>query len=130
MRGPFRSYEEFSAFFNKRYKVALDDNEVPEDHPSRREPFDDSSPLVLSHMDLNPRNIIEGDDGTIWLIDFAWSGYYPPWFEYVAMHRQLEVEEDLGFKDRFWEIMIPYVCGPHFKQARWLDRAMRGLEYH
>ena len=68
-RGPFASYPEFSAFFNDRCKMGLDYSDVPEDHPWRREPFDDSSPLVLSHMDLNPRNIIVGEDGRLWLID-------------------------------------------------------------
>ena len=128
-RGPFASYAELSAFFAQRCKMGLNATKVPHDHPWREERFDDSSPLVLTHQDINPRNVIEGEDGRLWLIDYAWSGYYPPWFEYVAMHRQVEVERDLGFKDKFWEAMVPFVCGPYFKQERWLDRMGVGLDY-
>ena len=57
--------------------------------------FDDSAPLVLTHQDLNMRNLIVGDDGRLWVIDWAWSGFYPRWFEFVAMGRQAENEERL-----------------------------------
>ena len=128
-RGPFASYEELTAFFNERCKMGLDNHDIPKEHPWRRVPFDNSLPLVFSHMDLNPRNIIEGEDGTLWLIDWAWSGYYPPWFEYVAMDRQVQNEKTVGFEDRFWEIMIPFVCGPYFKQRRWLARMKTAFDY-
>jgi len=52
--------------------------------------FDDSQPLVLAHQDLNPRNFIVGDDSHMWLVDWAWAGFYLPWFEFVAMRRQAE----------------------------------------
>ena len=67
------------------------------------ERFDDSAPLVFTHQDLNPRNIIVGEDGRLWLIDWAWAGYYPPWFEYVTMRRQAENERTIGFNHEFWE---------------------------
>lgn len=128
-RGPFASYAELSTFFNERCKMALDAKRVPEDDMSRKELFDDSSPLVLTHQDLNPRNIIVGADGRLWVIDWAWAGYYPPWFEYVAMQRQMENEKDIGFNDRFWEHMIPFTCGPYFRQERWLLKMSRGLYF-
>ncbi|KZT01880.1 uncharacterized protein LAESUDRAFT_763319 [Laetiporus sulphureus 93-53] len=109
--------------------MALDSNQVPEDDPSRKESFDDSSPLVLTHQDINPRNIIAGEDGRLWMIDWAWAGYYPPWFEYVAMQRQKKNEEYIGFKDHFWENLIPFVCGPYFRQEKWLLRMSRGLYF-
>jgi len=49
-RGPFASYAE-----------------VPEDHLSKKELFDDSTPLVLTHQDLNLRNIILGEDSRLWI---------------------------------------------------------------
>jgi hypothetical protein len=65
-RGPFASYyAELSAFFNERCKMALDANQIPDHHSSRRERFDDSAPLVFTHQDLNPRNIIVGEDGRL-----------------------------------------------------------------
>ncbi|TFK94582.1 hypothetical protein K466DRAFT_593419 [Polyporus arcularius HHB13444] len=82
-RGPFASYAELSAFFNDRHRRALDEywRNVPQDDPARKDLFDDSEPLVLTHQDLNLRNIVVGEGGRLWLIDFAWAGYYPPWFE-------------------------------------------------
>ena len=126
-RGPFASYAELSAFFNERCKMALDANKVPDHHSSRRERFDDSAPLVFTHQDLNPRNIIVGEGGRLWLIDWAWAGYYPPWFEYVAMRRQAENERTIGFNHEFWETFIPFICGPYFKQEEWLWKMSRGL---
>ncbi|KAI6098596.1 kinase-like domain-containing protein, partial [Pisolithus croceorrhizus] len=89
-RGPFSSYAELSTFFNERCKMALDAKGVPEDHPSRKKKFDDSEPLVLTHQDINLRNIILGDDGRLWIVDWGWSGYYPCWFEFVATETQAE----------------------------------------
>ncbi|KAI6139140.1 hypothetical protein EDD17DRAFT_1770646 [Pisolithus thermaeus] len=74
-RGPSSSYSELSTFFNERCKMVLDAKGVPEDHPSRKKKFDDSGPLVLMHQDLNLRNVIPGDDGRLWIIDWRWSGY-------------------------------------------------------
>lgn len=40
--------------------------------------------LVLSHLDIAPRNIIWQDDGTIRLIDWQSAGFYPRLFEFWA----------------------------------------------
>lgn len=129
-RGPFASYAELSAYFNEGHKIVLDrDHHAPDDHPSRKELFDDSAPLVLTHQDLNPRNIILGDDGRLWVVDWAWAGYYPRWFEYVAMRRQAENEETIGSHHVLWEAFIPFICGPCFIQERWLRNMSQGLEY-
>ncbi|KIJ14976.1 hypothetical protein PAXINDRAFT_12245 [Paxillus involutus ATCC 200175] len=128
-RGPFASYAELSAFFNERCKMALDADQVPENHPSRKELFDDSGPLVLTHQDLNLRNIIVGEDGRLWMIDWAWAGYYPLWFEYVATSRQAEDEEISGTNDEFWKTLVPFICGPYFEQEKWLWRMSQGLYF-
>ncbi|KAF5314280.1 hypothetical protein D9619_011843 [Psilocybe cf. subviscida] len=73
-REPFASYAEFSTFWNDRHRIGLNDREIPTDDPLRKELFDDTSPLVLSHMDLNPCNMILGEDGRLWIIDWAWAG--------------------------------------------------------
>ena len=52
-RGPFASYSELSAFFNERHHAAMDANKLPRDDPSRKDLFDNSEPLVLTHQDLN-----------------------------------------------------------------------------
>ena len=127
--GPFASYFDLSAFFNERHGMAMDAKKVPQDDPCRNDLFDDSEPLVLTHQDLNLRNIIFGDDGRLWIIDWAWAGYYPPWFEYVAMKRQNEDESISGTNDPFWKAMVPFICGPHFRQESWLLRMSQGLYF-
>ena len=102
---------------------------VPQDDPARKDLFDGSGPLVLTHQDLNLRNIIVGEDGRLWLIDWAWSGYYPPWFEYVTAQSQSEHAAVSGTDDEFWKTLIPFICGPYFKQERWLFRMSHAFYY-
>ncbi|KAL5480166.1 hypothetical protein ACEPAI_1436 [Sanghuangporus weigelae] len=71
--GPFHSYREMSRWYQNRLlfmqryrKEGLDSA-----------PFDDSTPLVFTHMDLHPRNIILGDDGQLWIVDWSDAGWYP-----------------------------------------------------
>jgi len=128
-RGPFATYSELSAFFNKRHQMALNCKKLPRDDPSRNDLFDDSEPLVLTHQDLNLRNIIVGEDGLLWIVDWAWAGYYPPWFEYVAMWEQNEDERISGTNDEFWKALIPFICGPYFRQERWLSRMSPALYF-
>jgi len=128
-RGPFATYSELSAFFNKRHQMAMNCKKLPRDDPSRNDLFDNSEPLVLTHQDLNLRNVIVGEDGLLWIVDWAWAGYYPPWFEYVAMWRQNEDERISGTNDKFWKALIPFICGPYFRQERWLSRMSPGLHF-
>lgn len=44
--------------------------------------------LALCHLDVASRNVIVGQDGSIYLLDWACSGFYPPIFETWAI--QLE----------------------------------------
>ncbi|OBZ79419.1 hypothetical protein A0H81_01010 [Grifola frondosa] len=75
-RGPFTSYRELSAFFNDRQRRSLMPDADPAEAAACLKPFDDSAPLVLTHQDINMRNILVGDDGRLWLIDWAWAGFY------------------------------------------------------
>ncbi|KAL4245370.1 hypothetical protein ABKN59_009481 [Abortiporus biennis] len=54
-------------------------------------PFDESYPLVFTHNDISMRNVILGDDGKVYLVDWAFSGFYPAWMEYAAMAWYLDV---------------------------------------
>ncbi|KAJ3563801.1 hypothetical protein NP233_g8702 [Leucocoprinus birnbaumii] len=123
-RGPFASYSELSAWFNKRHQMAMDIEKLPQDDPSRNDLFDDSRPLVMTHQDLNLRNIMIDEDSRIWIIDWGWAGYYPEWFEYVAMEAQNEDDEISGTNDELWKAMIPFICGPYFKQERAWEAGM------
>ncbi|TFK65999.1 kinase-like protein [Pluteus cervinus] len=128
-RGPFASYAELSMWFNGRCQLAMNHHKVPEDHPHRKTRFDDSAPLVFAHQDLNPRNIIVGEDGRLWIVDWAWAGYYPVWFEYVAMLSQGEHESSIGNVYKYWDHLIPFICGPYFEQERWMSMIAMGLYY-
>jgi thiamine kinase-like enzyme len=57
------------------------------DHFHRRkgQRLDDSQPLVLTHNDLNMRNIMVGHDGKLWIIDWEFSGFFPKCFEQFSM---------------------------------------------
>ncbi|KAL1948854.1 hypothetical protein VTO73DRAFT_10660 [Trametes versicolor] len=96
----------------------------PEEAEARhREPFDDSQLLVLTHGDLNMRNILVEDDGRLWLIDWGTSGFYPVWFEYTIMAYQADALDPFLENDAFWWRLIPFICGPYYHQGWWHGRA-------
>jgi hypothetical protein len=83
LAGPFETYPELAAWFNRKMVAAKRHprSKIPE-NPA---PFDDSMPLNLTHHDLHMHNIILGDDGQLWIIDWGRAGFLPPWFEYATM---------------------------------------------
>ncbi|KAF5325463.1 hypothetical protein D9619_009742 [Psilocybe cf. subviscida] len=122
-RGPFGSYEELTDFFNHRYQLGWKGKD-------QEATFDDSSPLVITHNNLFPENIIVGEDDRLWVVNWASSGYYPPWFEFAGLMNVVENERFCRrWYDRSWELAVPFICGPYFKQHIWLARAGWGL-YH
>ena len=90
-----------------RYQSTISDN------PNT---FDNSQSLVFCNQSLYSANFIVGDDGQLWLVEWPYAGFYPPWFEFVAMRIHAEYEE----KCPYWDVMIPFVCGWYFEQERWL----------
>ncbi|KAK0435808.1 uncharacterized protein EV420DRAFT_1676267 [Desarmillaria tabescens] len=80
-RGPFPSQHDFIQFFHMAKEKATWPGGVALVWPSRKE----AGALVFSHVDLAMRNLVVGDDGQLWLIDFGEAGFYPPWFEFVNM---------------------------------------------
>lgn len=42
-------------------------------------------PLVYTHGDLNLGNIMLSKDGTLWVVDWASAGFYPPWLETIGI---------------------------------------------
>ena len=41
---------------------------------------------VFTHADLCPRNLIRGDDGKLYIIDWEFAGWWPGYWEYVKWH--------------------------------------------
>lgn len=97
--GPFTSYDEMTAWFNHKLDVSQRMKHAPPDAPR----FDNSWPLVFTHQDLCPRNIMLARDGKVYMVDWEGSGFYPSWFEYVGMR------SDVHFKSRLWDILIPWI---------------------
>jgi tRNA A-37 threonylcarbamoyl transferase component Bud32 len=125
-RGPFASSSELADFFNRRH-----DSYIRCMDPGSKAPrLDMPYPLVLTHQDINPRNVIVGDDGRLWLIDWAWSGFYPEWWESLAMKVQARNEEFVTKrKDPSWAAIIPIVCGKYEDVEEWFSTAGRMLAY-
>lgn len=57
------------------------------DHPGVLPPTIDDNwlPYVFAHHDLHLGNIILADDGTLWLIDWSYSGFFPRCMESVVL---------------------------------------------
>ncbi|KAH8822469.1 hypothetical protein DL96DRAFT_1470493, partial [Flagelloscypha sp. PMI_526] len=82
-RGPFGSYRELEEWYNHKTTVTLSTpTRMRTPRPSKDlviPKFDSSYPIVLTHQDLNPRNMIVGNGElrTLWIVDWTWSGFYP-----------------------------------------------------
>ena len=121
--GPFASYAELTAWYDKRAEIAVRLNhlacEASGKAPSlslKNLVFDDSAPLVLTHGDITPRNVILGDDGRLWLVDWGFSGVYPSWLEYACMAAYRNASAP-----RLWRWSVPLVTGWYPSQLSYLQ---------
>jgi serine/threonine protein kinase len=78
--GPFIDTTEMEAWFNHKLEICKSVHKAPEDVP----PFCFIK-FVLIHHDISPRNLILDQHEQVCLIDWAYSGAYPPVFESVAL---------------------------------------------
>jgi thiamine kinase-like enzyme len=46
--------------------------------------------FILTHQDISPRNLILDKSSYVWLIDWAFTGAYPPVFEAATLTAQLQ----------------------------------------
>jgi aminoglycoside phosphotransferase (APT) family kinase protein len=100
-QGPFERTRQLLDYFSK--------------WPENNGPFDssyDSQPLVLTHGDLSMRNIIVGRDGIIWLIDWEWAGFYPPFCESIATKSAARQDN----APSSWYKYIPLITGSSSKE--------------
>jgi hypothetical protein len=72
----------------------------------------DSQPLVLTHGDLSMRNIVLGRDGRLWLIDWEWAGFYPPFCESIAT-KAAACQDNAPSS---WHKYIPLITGSWLKE--------------
>ncbi|PCH40714.1 hypothetical protein WOLCODRAFT_99149 [Wolfiporia cocos MD-104 SS10] len=116
--GPFASYDELTSWFMHK----LDVNQRIKKTPVEDFTFDSSLPLVLTHLDLNPRNLMIDHDSYVWLIDWEHAGFYPQWFEYVAM---LNGWEMLG-RWRGW--ILGFMAGLYRRQTSFIAKISWAIE--
>ncbi|KAI0833552.1 kinase-like domain-containing protein [Trametes gibbosa] len=132
IRGPFRTYAEYAAFWNDRHRMGKMPNATMEEASAVLEPFDDSEPLVLTHGDIHMWNILVGDDGRLWILDWGVAGFYPPWFEFVGLRKHNRFERDMKRDTAgwLWRLSIPFIChGPYYKQEYWWMTMGPGLYF-
>jgi len=79
--GPFPTYTILAEWF--AHKLAV--SQRMKKAPLTVRPFDRSMPLVLTHFDLAPRNLILDNTNRLWVLDWGYAGFYPQWFEVAAM---------------------------------------------
>ena len=81
--GPFTDTAKMEAWFNHKLDICKSVHQAPKDTP----PFH-LTKFVLTHHDISPRNLILDQHGQVWLVDWAYSGAYPPVFESAALSIQ------------------------------------------
>ena len=123
-RGPFETYADLTNFFNDRLSQILI-SEGSSTSLGSLTTFDNSQPLVFCNQYLNPDNFIVGDDGRLWLVDWPFAGFYPPWFEFATMRIQAKYDKQYPH----WDAIIPLVCGWYFEQERWLKSIVLSLSW-
>ncbi|KAH6908537.1 kinase-like protein [Coprinopsis sp. MPI-PUGE-AT-0042] len=113
--GPFESYAEMADWFDRRRHdcFAYDFLRAKGKLTGHRIPiFDRSYPLVLCHMDLHRHNLmIEKSTGRLWVLDWAFAGAYPPWFEYVIGY---DLDAPGGLRKRqpdLWDWASRFILG-------------------
>lgn len=105
--GPFSSYARLRDWMNGRLRVTQ--FLMRQRYPGPR--FDGSEPLVFTHGDLALRNIIRGDDGKLWLIDFGCAGVYPRWAEVYCM-----IEGTMYNQPKLWTFTRKFAAGSYAEQ--------------
>ncbi|RMZ83260.1 hypothetical protein DV738_g1272, partial [Chaetothyriales sp. CBS 135597] len=81
-----------------------------------------SEPLVLTHHDLAPRNMMLDTSGSLWLIDWDRSGFYPAYFEYPAMYNFREYHKWSFFSRIRWHLFTGIAAGRYFRERKMLER--------
>ncbi|KAG6846234.1 hypothetical protein H0H93_015145, partial [Arthromyces matolae] len=74
--------------------------------------------LVFTHNDLNMRNILVDESGTLWIVDWDWAGFLPPWFEYFAA-RAAALKDG---EEQDWFETVPLFLQPFPEVEAWMHQ--------
>lgn len=96
----FSSYTDLLDFWNHKLFVSKRAKQAPQDAKG----FDDSMPLVFMHQDLCMRNILLGNDGKVYILDWEYGGFYLEWLEYACMRRSQPWPW-------LWRWLLPFIAG-------------------
>ena len=116
--GPFPTISALEAHYRKEHTSAEYRASRGWGPPPHREPLDPSAftSLVFTHNDLNMRNLLLDDNGVLWVVDWGWAGFYPPWFEYLGMKYAAQKDKN----PKSWQECIKYMADPDFKVEEWM----------
>ncbi|EAU36807.1 predicted protein [Aspergillus terreus NIH2624] len=81
--GPFMDSADMEAWFNHKLDICKSIGQAPKDIPPLH-----FTKFVLTHHNISPHNLILDQHGHVWLIDWAYSGAYPPVFESATLSIQ------------------------------------------
>ncbi|KAF7420760.1 hypothetical protein PC9H_011278 [Pleurotus ostreatus] len=122
--GPFQSYAEMAAWFDRRRFdcLAAYHNETGGEMTTCPK-FDASHPLVLCHMDLHLRNFLVDKKGGLWLIDWANAGAYPAWLEYAQLAEWGDAAREDFRPPKLWIWFAPFMIGNYRRyKTMYLDK--------
>ncbi|KIJ35774.1 hypothetical protein M422DRAFT_261958 [Sphaerobolus stellatus SS14] len=116
--GPFETYADMIDWFNHKRHVAIRMGHAPTSTPV----LDTSYPLVLTHGDLGPHNIMLDDKNRVWIIDWGNAGLYPIWMEYTITCGWWE-------KYRFGRFIAAFITGYYPFHLRFLRDISWALDF-
>jgi len=85
-------------------------------------------PLIMCHLDIAPRNILQLPDGSLCLIDWATAGFYPKFFE-VCMLR-INSGEHEGFAESLLQSIEPLTKEEETQVGLLIRSFQNSLRYH
>jgi len=86
-RGSFNTCDDLISFLNDRMSRSVKNRGIEASSLANLGilNIDDSLPFVFTHSHLDAHHFNVGDDGHLWLVDFGLAGFFPEWWEFVAM---------------------------------------------
>jgi serine/threonine protein kinase len=64
--------------------------------------------LVMCHMDISLRNLMLDKTGGLWILDWAWAGFFPPEFEKAGLlHRRVDHPDFEFIQKLLCELELP-----------------------
>ncbi|KAK0219100.1 hypothetical protein IW262DRAFT_1317975 [Armillaria fumosa] len=123
--GPFPTISALETYFRKEHANAEYSASRGWAPSPNCKPLDHSAfiSLVFTHNDLNMRNLLLDKDGVLWVVDWGWAGFYPPWFEFLGMRYASQKDKN----PESWQECIKYMAEPPVEVEEWMKRI--GYDY-